>query len=428
MTLPPIPILEERRRDVSEGAMGTFATPAVRSKPSKDIPLLVVEGKTYGGWHELRATRGLERCAADFDIALLERWPGNSDGWPLQPFAPVELRLGDDPIITGYADVWSPSMDANSTELRVSGRSKVADLIDCSPAEGSGEYRASTLEAIARSFAAPYDIEVENTSGDNQPIALAAYKRSETCFTILDKLARQRGVMLTDGPTGQLIIARGPARDAEAVANLVQGKNILSARLRVDVSKRFSRYEARTQRGVAATVSFTPVGNQPGLPGGAASGGASRKEQQTATRAITDAAGTAMDAEVPRLRVRVVDGEASGDNVTAGARAVWECAVNAGQSIRLEVTVVGWRRDDKRLWAIGDTVAVNLPRLRLARNLVVAQVTWKLDAGGTVTQLELAPAEGFLPEPLPAAASGTSIRFKPAGDQPQLPSSGSGAK
>lgn len=415
--LPPFPITEER---APVPATDPPAAPATaRAKP--DVPTLLVDGRAYGGWLELRATRGLERCSADFEVALVEQFPGQATAWPLGPFTALQLCLGEEPVITGFVDVWAPTLDATNHQLRISGRSKVADLIDCCPTEGTGEFRASSLEAIVRAFAAPYGIEVENRSGVTAPIPLAAYKRSETCFAILEKLARQQGVLLTDGPAGQIIIARGPALDAAPVAELVEGKNILSAKLKLDVSKRFSRYETRSQRPVAAAVSLTPVGDRPAIEGlSDGNQGSNRRVQQSATRAITDASGVVTDPDVPRLRLRVMEQETAGDGVSAQARATWECATAAGRSVRLALEVVGWRRPDGALWAPGDTVSVRLPSLRLTRGMAVTQVSWRLGPNGTRTELDLCPPEGLQPEPLAPAPSGGSApaRLRPISTPP----------
>ena len=402
--LPAFPVLEARGPAADSGAAPPAAAALAAGK--RDVPTLLVDGRAYAGWLELRATRGLERCAADFDMGIVEQFPGQATAWPLGPFTPLQLVLGDDPVITGHVDVWAPTMDATNHALRVAGRSKTADLIDCCPAEGTGEFRASALEAIARAMAAPYGIDVENRSGVTAPVPLAAYKRSDTCFEILEKLARQQGVFLSDGNAGQLIIARGPALDAVPVADLVEGKNILSARLKVDVSKRFSRYETRSQQPVAASVSLNPVGGRPVIDGlSDGNQGSARRAQQPATRSITDASGAVTDADVPRLRLRVMEQETAGNGVSAAARATWECATSAGRSVRCEVVVQGWRRPDGGLWAAGDTVALRLPSMRLKRNMAVAQVTWQLNDNGTRTVLELCPPEGLLPEPLPPPAS-----------------------
>ena len=69
----------------------------------RDELTLTVGGTVYTGWKDVRVTRGVERCPSDFEMALTEKHPGGR-AVALAPGDPVEVRIGPDPVLTGYID------------------------------------------------------------------------------------------------------------------------------------------------------------------------------------------------------------------------------------------------------------------------------------------------------------------------------------
>ena len=107
-------------------------------------PTLTVDGKIYAGWTSLRVSRGLDRCASDFDIAVSERWPEQDEPWLIQPFAECVVSIGPDPVLTGYVDGYQPMFDRAAHGVRILGRSRTEDLIDCTPDIQSGQFAGYT--------------------------------------------------------------------------------------------------------------------------------------------------------------------------------------------------------------------------------------------------------------------------------------------
>jgi prophage tail gpP-like protein len=105
---------------------------------SADVPSVTVDGKVYAGWTLLRVSRALDRCATDFDISVSERWSGQSEAWLIKPFSECIVSLGRDPVLTGYIDAYRPSFDRATHLVRIHGRSRTEDLIDCTPDIQSG--------------------------------------------------------------------------------------------------------------------------------------------------------------------------------------------------------------------------------------------------------------------------------------------------
>ncbi|MCW0135736.1 hypothetical protein OIU92_00220 [Escherichia coli] len=62
---------------------------------------------------------------------------------------PCTVRLGADTVLTGYIDDFIPSYDAENVEIRVMGRDKTGDLVDCSVVHSSGKWKGVRLEQVA---------------------------------------------------------------------------------------------------------------------------------------------------------------------------------------------------------------------------------------------------------------------------------------
>lgn len=386
------------------GSFGTIRGPsspdaaiiARPQAPRDDRVRLRIGDRDWETWTECRITRGIERLAADFSCTVSERRIGAEGGrpWQVRMFDPCEVRIGEDLVLTGHVDAVQPMVEATQHVVRIAGRSRTADLIDCQSEVEGGEFRNSDLAAIARAVAQPFGVQVVAEADVGAPFDLVAMEKTETVFAFLERLARLRGVLLTDDPQGRLVIAR--ADSGAAAGRLVQGDRVLAAQGDLNGGSRFSKYIVLGQSGSLAAVAADPGTGEPEPPGGG---------DQPAV------VGTAADSVVPRYRPRVITGEQQMTAAEAAERARWEAAYAAGRSVRARITVPGWRQDDGTPWAINRTIPVTLPFLQIDRTLLIASVTFVLSrTEGRRTVLELGPPEGFTPEPVTAAAAGKGAR------------------
>lgn len=361
-------------------------------------PSLLVDGLIYSGWTELRVTRSLERAAADFDIALTERWMGLDEPWRLVPFTPVELLIDDDTLITGYIDAIAPSLSFGNHAVRIAGRSKTADLVDCTPILRGTEFRRSTLPAIARALASPFGVDVVEDADAGAPFALEAFDRGDTAWDTIERLARMRGVLATDDERGRLVLTR--AASGRSSGRLVQGENVEDASAELDGSKRFSHYHVLMQQPSAAALD--PDAEAPG--------------EQPFGRDQPAIEASAADPEVPRYRPRIIRAEGDGGQEDARRRALWAAAVGRGRGMRAAVTVPGWRQPDGRLWKVNELVDVFIPFLQLDHEMVIVEATFTLAMKeGRRTRLVVTLPEALTPEPIAERRAGNSLIWGPRG-------------
>ena len=115
---------------------------------------------------------------------------------------------------------------------------------------------------------------------------------------------------------------------------------------------------------------------------------------QTQLRAV------AHDPTVPRYRPKVMVAEAQMSQGMMQTKANWEMQYAYGQSIRVDVTVCGWRQPDWRLWMLNEVIPVSIPAFGIDCDLLILGVRFKLSAdAGKVTVLTVGPQEGATPSP-----------------------------
>ena len=344
---------------------------------------LKVNGRVFSGWTGVAITRGIKQLSSTFNLELTDKWDGAP--WNVKPFDLCELFDGDALIITGYIDSANVSYASGSHNISITGRSKTADLVDCSAP--STQFRGQTFEQIAKALAAPFgvDVVVETDTG----AVIRTWKPDEgvTVFEALEALARLRGLFLTDNAQGALVITR--AGKDKTSTDLVSGENIKSASSAFDVRDRFSHYLVKGQQKGSDTI-----------------------DAETAAHA----AGSVTDKGVTRYRPMMLMAEEQADLDTAKKRAQWEANIRFGNSQSFSVTVQGWRHS-AGVWQANKRVRLNDAYLGVDAEFIIASVQMSLSNDtGTETTLELVRAESLTAEPIsvkPAKAKTT----KPSGGQ-----------
>lgn len=352
---------------------------------------LIVNGEAHGGWKTARVTRSLDHAAGDFSLTISERWPGQITPKAIRPGDACVVAVNGQAVITGWVDDVQPKYDATTHEVTFVGRSRTNDLVDCSAIHSPGQWRGVSLETIARDLAGPFKVGVVVDTATGAPFSDFSIQQGETVFEAIERMARMRGLILTDDNLGNLVITR--ARRGRATGTLRHRRdngdanNILSGSGTFNVQSRFSQYIVK--------------GQSPG-------------SDEWAREASTEVKSEVVtDGNVGRYRPLLLVSEASADGVSATDRARWERARRGGKSVALEYRVQGWTQDGTgALWVPNQLVAVEDDFLGVWGALLVAQVTYEIGASGTTTTMRLHPPEAFelLSEMPEAGAKGSTVK------------------
>ena len=327
---------------------------------------LKIDGKVFEGWTAAQITRGLRQASASFALELTDKWEGTP--WQVQPYQLCDVFYNGQKVITGRIDSAAVSYDAESHTVSVSGRSLTAVLVDCSAP--STQFNNQKIEAIAAALAKPFSVSVLAEVDTGKPIRSWKPDEGVTVFEAIEKLARLRGLLLTDNADGNLVITR--AGNGRINTALVYGKNIKSGSATFDVRDRFSEYTVKAQQK-----------------------GSDSLDAVSAAHVVTKV----IDPTVPYYRPLVLTAEDQADIETTKTRANWEMNARIGQSQSFSLVVQGWEHD-AGLWQPNFEARLTDPLLGVDVDLLIAQVVLSLSDSGTETAIEMAPKEAFLPEPI----------------------------
>lgn len=334
-----------------------------------DDVILKVDGKQYGGWKRIDIRRSLDYAVDTFSLGITDRWGGETTPRPIRMGSACEIWIGAEKVITGYVDDVNHRYDANERSIDIEGRSKVADLVDCSyPIQ----LRAQTLEKIAAKLCEPFGIAVKTRVPTGAAFADQQADEGQPVFELLESLARQRAVRLVSDADGNLVITRASTEKLTGTIEL--GGNVRNGEARFSMRDRFKEYRLKGQR-----------------------------QDRSSAGGETSAhiKGIAVDLTVPRYRPTVLVAEEPVTLADAQRRAEWQRNVNYGRSMQATYTVTGWRHSEG-LWAPNRLVRIfdefiGLPGIWW----MIATVRLVLDDQGMRTEITTMPKEAFDLIPLP---------------------------
>lgn len=336
---------------------------------------LKIGANDYSGWKAVTVRRSLDTLADSFDLTLTDRWSADAARRPVRLGEACEVWIGERKLITGYVDEVRPRYDSKTRALSVAGRSKTADLVDCSlppSISNPAQKNSQTLLQLATALAKPFGIKVVNEVTGLLKIDRTVLD-AQPAFQLIEEKARTAAILLLSNPDGNLVITR--ASDKRAATPLTLGENILEADGEFSHRDRFSHYYF--------------VGQQPNW--GSNIGAA----------ASAHVKGQAEDV-VMRYRPATVVAEGAGNAADMKRRAEWQRNVSYGRSRRATYSVNGWEHA-AGLWEPNRLVQVSDEWMGFDGEwLMIGTVEFTLDERGQRTRLTVMPKEAYDLIPLPA--------------------------
>lgn len=344
---------------------------------ASDTLTLTLGGKVLSGWQRVTVTRPLAAIPASFDLEVTEKYPNKPDA-DIMPGDPCEVRIGNDLVLTGYVDRYAAAISPSMHSIRVSGRSKSADLVDCSAVFGDINQPGfqtvnGTTLALVEQLAAPYHVAVKTKAGDGVTIPQFNINLGETPWEIIDRVTRYSQMLVYDQPDGSIMLSRVGTESMASGFSI--GDNVEQADVVLSMDGRFSEYEGHL-------TSILTFGTDAGVN----------------TPGVGD---VVKDEGVPRYRKRYVISEqfVQGRSIVKD-RAIWEMNKRKGQSYQFNVVCDSWRDARGKLWEPNYLCPISAEVLKLRNvNYLIASVTYSRDENGQHAVLMLMPPEAFAVEP-----------------------------
>lgn len=333
-----------------------------------------VSGKKYTGWEDISVSRSISALCGSFSIKTVNRWTAAGQTWPIHEQDPVEVKIDDEIILSGYVDLTKPDADDGGMNIQIDGRDKTCDLVDCSAVNIPGSWKKTTLKNIVSDLIKPFGLDLDiDTSISSEQFSFEL-QNSETVFAAINRLCKKFNVLPISLSSGKVSIVNAGRDRADVV--LEYGKNIKKVGGTFDFTDRFSDYIVRGQE--------SGSGNNPWK------------------NSVGKLGQTVKDSEVLRYRPLIVQAEASASNKTLKSRAEFELTERKAKGFAIDVVVSGWRqsRESGRLWQINERCKIKVPPFELDEDLLIDTVTFTKGTSGSVTSLKLIPLDSYMANPI----------------------------
>jgi prophage tail gpP-like protein len=358
--------------------------------PASDPVSIIVGNIAWQGWESVAITRSIEAVPASFSLIGTEKYPGPTglSKVDILPGSPCQITLGGDTVITGYVDGRDYDLSADQHEVRVSGRSKLEDLVDCSGALPQQQSVGRTLGALANLLCGKLGISVSLPDGDTPTIPSITILLTETGYETLERVARWNARLLYDDTNGNLVIAKvGTTKHA---SGFQEGVNVQAVQSTLNVSERFTSIAAiwldTTILSQGTDVSPLPYVNDQSL--------------------AVDKSFPARADGKPRYRPLLILAEqGQNQNNLVPQRVQWEMARRVGRSQAVTITCDSWRDSAGVLWTPNQLADISIPSCKVSGTWLISTVTYLRDAGGTRAEVTLMPPAAFVPQPAVAYTS-----------------------
>jgi prophage tail gpP-like protein len=337
-----------------------------------------VGGENFTGWTSIKIRRSLEALTSTFELNVTDKTNQKENlEWPIRPQDECIIRIGRDKLITGYVDTVVPTIDATTHGIKISGRDKTSDIVDCSYTGTKNSFSKKSMTTLAKTLVEPFGINVKlDPLVDDTELFQFTVNRNDTIFTNLNKKANNLGMLLVTNADGDLVITNSGSRTLEDTLEF--GRNIHRASMSYDYTNRFSEYIVNAQ-------SLYKQGK--------GTWGNNIKVKATST-----------DEGVKRYRPKLIKPGSPLSRTMAQDHANWEALIRAAKSEVLNVTTTGFRQASGLLWDINYLVSVYIPPMYVnpAIELLISAVEYTIDDFGSFTKMVLKRPDAYKSKPAKA--------------------------
>jgi len=335
--------------------------------------ILVVGSKRLEGWTDLSITRSVDTLCGTFQLSMIDIW-NLDDSIELTPGLPCIIYIGDERLITGYIDNQKPSVSTDASKISISGRCRTGDLVDCSAINVPGTWKDIGLRRICIALLNPdnnsFGISLITETDLGSSFKEFAITTGESVFEAISRACQDRAVVPLSNEKGDLVltnIGKHPAYD-----DLIYGMNVVSADAEANYLDRFSEYQVK--------------GQQSG-------------KGKTWDKSMTQKFATSSDEYITRFRPKIITMDNETTQESAQKRANWEAQIRAGRSISVNVTLPSWYQSNGELWRENLIVYVSIPKLRVDGELLIREVSYKLNTSSRSLALKLCDPGIYATEP-----------------------------
>lgn len=193
---------------------------------------LKVNNKKYAGWENVRIDKDMTSICDKFEMEIF-----NGMGLSVAEGDFVQILKDDAVFFTGYVDTYDIDIGDKKNPLKLTGRSKTCDLVDCN-IENFNQYSSQNqfqiISDIIKDFniKISYDIELE-------VVETFETKIGETFFEAINRLCKQTNILPVSDRNGNLVLTKNTNK---STGRSLKDKDLKSIKFTADITKVFSKY------------------------------------------------------------------------------------------------------------------------------------------------------------------------------------------
>jgi prophage tail gpP-like protein len=322
-----------------------------------EVVTVLANGMVWTAWRRVMVRASFKSAARSFQITAAAEPGGAATAWTFKAGTQIDILFNGALACRGYVDRYQPKLSRHkSAEINISGRSKSQDFIDSAAVHDTGQFKNKDPQEIG----AALDKFGVGIATDEQLKKVPVYRITpgETAFRCVEKLCREQGVFPVGQADGSIKITKGgKTRHAGA---LIEGVNIEECDADHNWAGRHSDVIVRGQK---------PYGHGDDA---------------------LQVEGLARDAEVGRYRPVIVIHDGDTDKDRAKKRAGTRRDHEAGNSLKANVTVQGFRDDGGTIWEPGGLIFTQSQFLDISQDMAIETVEWSQDrSDGSLSVLSL---------------------------------------
>jgi prophage tail gpP-like protein len=327
-----------------------------------EVVTVNVGGMQYTAFEVVQVSAAFNEAARSFRLEIAAELGASATNAVFAVGTKLTIHANGDLLLTGFVDQKQPRIEATKAMITVSGRSNSGDLVDSSAVHEEGHFeKKDPMEIgneVAKGIGAKFTTDQKLEKIDQYQI-----NPGESCFRLVEKMARQQGMTICGKADGNAEITK--AGNKRHSGGIIEGVNLLTGTSDHNGSNRHSEYTVRGQR---------PFGH-----------GADNLEIQAIAR----------DKGVDRHRPIIIiqNEDTTKDRTKKKAKNRRDRA--AGHALKATIDVQGFRDEGGKVWEPGHLIWVESPFLDIAQDMLIEKVTFNQSEQGSISTLSLTDPRSY---------------------------------
>lgn len=179
---------------------------AIGDKHRDNDFILRVAGVEYRGWSSVFFRDDMDEIVNAFGVVTVDFFPGESDKWKLKMGDNYEAFINKTLVSTGFIEDINIFYTTDNHSMEIRGRSKTADLVDCSFEGSQNEWKKQSISNIIKNICSPFDIDVDvdDTASVQSAVIIDTFKANEGDYILdmIKRLCNENGIVPLVTPEG----------------------------------------------------------------------------------------------------------------------------------------------------------------------------------------------------------------------------------